>query len=204
MVVGVDQGAARASDNALAQRVVSDDAIMDAKQRELDDRAITLIAKRQPMAHDLREVVGAIRMAADLERIGDLAKNIAKRVERGRPDDARRASCRIRHRAHGGAGARPAQGRARRLCRARRRQALSRAGADDEQIDVHVHVAVPRAADLHDGRPAQHHGRARICCSAPRTSSASATTSTNIAENVYYVLTGTQLPANGRSSTRRP
>jgi phosphate transport system protein len=69
-----------ASDNALAQRVVSDDAIMDAKQRELDDRAITLIAKRQPMAQDLRSVVGAIRMAADLERIGDLAKNTAKRV----------------------------------------------------------------------------------------------------------------------------
>ena len=59
---------------------ISDDAIMDAKQRELDDRAITLIAKRQPMAQDLRAVIGAIRMAGDLERIGDLAKNIAKRV----------------------------------------------------------------------------------------------------------------------------
>ncbi|TIX98844.1 MAG: phosphate transport system regulatory protein PhoU, partial [Mesorhizobium sp.] len=69
-----------ASDNAMAQRVVSDDAIMDARQRELDDSAITLIAKRQPMAQDLRAVVGAIRMAGDLERIGDLAKNIAKRV----------------------------------------------------------------------------------------------------------------------------
>ena len=51
-----------ASDNALAQRVVSDDAIMDARQRELDDRAITLIAKRQPMAQDLRAVVGAQRL----------------------------------------------------------------------------------------------------------------------------------------------
>jgi phosphate transport system protein len=69
-----------ASDNVAAQRVISDDTIMDAKQRELDDRAITLIAKRQPMAQDLRSVVGAIRMAADLERIGDLAKNIDKRV----------------------------------------------------------------------------------------------------------------------------
>ena len=68
------------SDTALAQRVISDDTVMDAKQRELDDRSITLIAKRQPMAQDLRSVVGAIRMAADLERIGDLAKNIAKRV----------------------------------------------------------------------------------------------------------------------------
>src|ERR1700752_4829308 len=60
------------SDNALAQRVVSDDAIMDARQRELDDRAIALIAKRQPMAQDLRSVVGAIRMAADLGRLGAL------------------------------------------------------------------------------------------------------------------------------------
>jgi len=68
------------SDNGLAQRVISDDIVMDAKQRELDESAITLIAKRQPMARDLRAVVGAIRMAADLERIGDLAKNISKRV----------------------------------------------------------------------------------------------------------------------------
>src|SRR5690606_29950585 len=68
------------TDAALAQRVISDDAIMDARQRELDDRAITLIAKRQPVAQYLRTDVGAIRMAADLERIGDLAKNISKRV----------------------------------------------------------------------------------------------------------------------------
>jgi phosphate transport system protein len=67
-------------DNPLAQRVISQDAVMDAMQRDLDERAITLIAKRQPVASDLRSVVGAIRMAADLERIGDLAKNIAKRV----------------------------------------------------------------------------------------------------------------------------
>ncbi|MCK9550323.1 phosphate signaling complex protein PhoU, partial [Aquamicrobium sp.] len=68
-------------DNALAQRVISEDAVMDELQRRLDDRAITLIGKRQPMAQDLRAIVGAIRMAGDLERIGDLAKNIAKRVD---------------------------------------------------------------------------------------------------------------------------
>ncbi len=68
------------SDQAAAQRVISDDAIMDARQREIDDRSITLIGKRQPMAQDLRAVLGAIRMAGDLERIGDLAKNVAKRV----------------------------------------------------------------------------------------------------------------------------
>jgi len=68
------------SDDILSQQVISEDAVMDARQRELDDKAITLIARRQPMAADLRAVVGAIRMAADLERIGDLAKNVAKRV----------------------------------------------------------------------------------------------------------------------------
>src|SRR5690606_18132038 len=67
-------------DETLASRVVADDRDMDAAQRELDTLAISLIAKRQPMAQDLRTVVAAIRIAGDLERIGDLAKNIAKRV----------------------------------------------------------------------------------------------------------------------------
>ena len=49
-------------------------------QREIDDKAIVIIAKRQPMADDLREIIGAIRISADLERVGDLGKNIAKRV----------------------------------------------------------------------------------------------------------------------------
>ncbi|MCB8838049.1 phosphate signaling complex protein PhoU [Aurantimonas sp. VKM B-3413] len=68
------------SDWSLAQSVVADDVLLDAAQRELDERAVMTIAKRQPMAIDLREIVGAIRISNDLERIGDLAKNIAKRV----------------------------------------------------------------------------------------------------------------------------
>ncbi|MDX1729951.1 MAG: phosphate signaling complex protein PhoU [Aurantimonas coralicida] len=68
------------SDWGLAQSVVADDLLLDDAQRALDERAIMTIAKRQPMAVDLREIVGAIRISNDLERIGDLAKNIAKRV----------------------------------------------------------------------------------------------------------------------------
>jgi phosphate transport system protein len=49
-------------------------------QRDIEEKAILTIARRQPMAIDLREVVGALRICNDLERIGDLAKNIAKRV----------------------------------------------------------------------------------------------------------------------------
>lgn len=68
------------ADAGLAQKVIADDAVLDEGQREIDDKAIVVIARRQPMATDLREIVGTIRISADLERVGDLAKNVAKRV----------------------------------------------------------------------------------------------------------------------------
>ena len=64
----------------LAQRVVSADPRLDVLQRTVEDFAVHTIAKRQPLAVDLREIIGAIRISADLERVGDLAKNIAKRA----------------------------------------------------------------------------------------------------------------------------
>ncbi len=67
-------------DPVLAQRVIAEDVKIDALQREIEEKAILTIARRQPMAVDLRDVVGALRLSNDLERIGDLAKNIAKRV----------------------------------------------------------------------------------------------------------------------------
>lgn len=68
------------ADPGLAQKVIRDDLVLDEGQREIDDKAIVIIAKRQPMATDLREIVGAIRISADIERVGDLGKNVAKRV----------------------------------------------------------------------------------------------------------------------------
>ncbi|MDD9328986.1 MAG: phosphate signaling complex protein PhoU, partial [Bartonella sp.] len=67
-------------DSELAAAVIADDLFLDEAERDLDEKAITIICKRQPMAVDLREIVGAIRIASDLERIGDMAKNIAKRT----------------------------------------------------------------------------------------------------------------------------
>ncbi len=67
-------------DIGLAQKVVLTDARLDRLQHEVEERAILLIARRQPMALDLREIMGALRISNDLERVGDLAKNIAKRV----------------------------------------------------------------------------------------------------------------------------
>lgn len=68
------------ADLALARRVVEADKALDEAHREIDEKAIQLIAKRQPMAGDLREILSAIRIAADLERVGDMGKNIGKRV----------------------------------------------------------------------------------------------------------------------------
>jgi phosphate transport system protein len=67
-------------DTGLAQKVISDDVILDHAEREVGDKAIVTIARRQPMAADLREIMGSIRIASDLERVGDLGKNTAKRV----------------------------------------------------------------------------------------------------------------------------
>jgi phosphate transport system protein len=64
----------------LARDVVDSDKRVDALHREIEESAILVIARRQPMAQDLRETIAAIRIANDVERIGDLGKNIAKRA----------------------------------------------------------------------------------------------------------------------------
>jgi phosphate transport system protein len=64
----------------LAQQVIASDREIDTLQHEIEEMAVATIARRQPMAVDLREIVSAIRIANDLERVGDLAKNVAKRV----------------------------------------------------------------------------------------------------------------------------
>ena len=67
-------------DAPLAQTVIAADSRLDVLQREVEEHAILMIARRQPMAIDLRETISAIRVSGDVERIGDLAKNIAKRA----------------------------------------------------------------------------------------------------------------------------
>ena len=67
-------------DTDLAERVIATDPTIDALQHEIEEKAILTIARRQPMAVDLREIIGAMRVCNDLERIGDHAKHIGKRV----------------------------------------------------------------------------------------------------------------------------
>ena len=67
-------------DTELADRVIAGDSKIDLLEKQIEEKAILTIAKRQPMARDLREIMVAIRVSSDLERIGDLAKNTAKRT----------------------------------------------------------------------------------------------------------------------------
>ncbi|MBU6443707.1 MAG: phosphate signaling complex protein PhoU [Alphaproteobacteria bacterium] len=67
-------------DSALAERTVAGDAKVDQAQQAVENQAHRLLALRQPMAVDLRETLAAIKIAGELERIGDLSKNIAKRA----------------------------------------------------------------------------------------------------------------------------
>ncbi|MFY9656350.1 MAG: phosphate signaling complex protein PhoU [Methylocystis sp.] len=65
-----------------ASEIISRDDRVDELQRSIEEKAVVTIARRQPEANDLRLLVGAIRIAGYLERVGDYAKNIAKRLRR--------------------------------------------------------------------------------------------------------------------------
>ncbi|TAM11160.1 MAG: phosphate signaling complex protein PhoU [Nevskiaceae bacterium] len=66
-------------DGIAAQRVIDNDDTLDAKERQISADVLRLLALRQPFAGDLREVLAALRIAADIERIGDYAASVAKR-----------------------------------------------------------------------------------------------------------------------------
>ena len=67
-------------DSGAAAQVIESDKKIDALEQDVSNLTIRMLALRQPMATDLREVVAAIKISSDIERIGDYAKNIAKRA----------------------------------------------------------------------------------------------------------------------------
>jgi phosphate transport system protein len=79
MIVDAMRALVRA-DAFMAKRVIAEDRDLDHLQRVVEENAVRTIARRQPMASDLREIIAALRVANDLERCGDLAKNIARRA----------------------------------------------------------------------------------------------------------------------------
>lgn len=80
--------ALQTADLSLAEEVIATDIKIDDYQHELDARIIDIIARQQPVASDLRALVTALRMSADLERMGDLSHHIAKVARLRHPDSA--------------------------------------------------------------------------------------------------------------------
>jgi phosphate transport system protein len=80
-----------AADLRPAETVISGDSAIDALYRELDVRTPEAVARRQPVARDLRALVTSMRMSADLERMGDLARHIATVARMRFPETTRTA-----------------------------------------------------------------------------------------------------------------
>jgi len=76
------------ADLAIAERVIAGDENIDHTQHDLDARIINLMARQQPVASDLRALVAALRINADLERMGDLAHHVAKLARMRYPNKA--------------------------------------------------------------------------------------------------------------------
>lgn len=80
------------ADLHLAEQVIQADMQLDALERDLDERCITLLARQQPVATDLRVVVSGLRMSASIERMGDLARHVAQVTRMRYPDKVLPAS----------------------------------------------------------------------------------------------------------------
>ncbi|MIL09956.1 phosphate transport system regulatory protein PhoU [Salmonella enterica subsp. enterica] len=189
------------ADSALARRVVADDLLLDEAERDIGDKAIALIGRRQPLASDLRQVIGAIRISADLERVGDLGKNIAKRaiaisrdnlpisLNRGLESLAELALLQLKDVLDA-----YASGEIGRLAQMRDR---------DEQIDL-MYTSLFRQLLTHmmeDVRritPCTH----MLFCA--KNIERIGDHATNIAETIYYIQTGRQMPADRPKEDRTP
>jgi phosphate transport system protein len=86
--IGRATNALLGADLQTAESVIAADDAVDALQRELDVRALDLLARQQPVAGDLRTIITSLRMSADLERMGDLARHVAKVARRRYPEIA--------------------------------------------------------------------------------------------------------------------
>jgi phosphate transport system protein len=176
-------------DPALAQSVISTDAQLDVLQRDVEENAILTIARRQPMAVDLRETVSVIRISGDLERIGDLAKNIAKRSMAMSAEIQPQIVVGLRHMFDLAIGQLKdvldayAQGDAERALRVWNR---------DDQIDA-LHSSIFRALltyMMEDPRNISFCAHLLFCA---KNIERIGDHTTNIAETVYYLVTGETL-----------
>jgi phosphate transport system protein len=177
----------RNRDLVLAKKVILADKTVDALQIRIEERVVGMIAKRQPLAIDLRETITTLKIATDLERMGDLAKNNAKRViamhQQAQPVGAGVNLDTLSKRAH------------EQLSRvmqayARRDTAMARTvWESDGEIDT-LHTALFRELltyMMEDPRSIGHCTHLLFCA---KNLERFGDHATNIAENIHYVATG--------------
>ncbi len=175
----------------LAHKVIAADARLDALHREIEEEAILTIARRQPMAVDLREIIAAFRIASDLERAGDYAKNIAKRVVETEPEVGRTALRGLHHMAELVSIA------LRNVLDAYARRDVEQAltvWREDEQIDA-VHNSLFRELLTYMMEDARNISSCIHFLFCAKNIERIGDHATNIAETIYFMVKGTPLTA---------
>jgi phosphate transport system protein len=187
------------SDVDLALEVIEADKKVDALHRQIEEDAVILIARRQPMAQDLRETIAAIRIANDLERIGDLGKNIAKRaVAIQRESFSQKVRVGVEHLAE--LGLRQVK-KVLDAYAARDVEKVREVCAQDEEIDA-VYTSLFRELltyMMEDPRNITMCTHLLFCA---KNIERIGDHATNIAETVYYLITGEQWDEPRQSSTQ--
>ena len=180
-------------DLSLAQSVIERDQKLDTLNAEIERKAIRMIALRQPVAQDLRRAVAAMKIASNLERCGDLAKNIAKRgvvlAESEPITPLTRSIERM---------GRLVAGRLKDVLDAYTGGDVERANmvwSRDDEVDEHYNSLFRELLTYMMGDPRTITACAHLLFIAKNLERIG-DHATNIAEIVYYEITGTELPAD--------
>jgi phosphate transport system protein len=188
-----------ASDVNLAHEVIEADKKVDAMHRQIEENAIIVIARRQPMAQDLRETIAAIRIANDLERVGDLGKNIAKRaVAIQRETFSNKLRVGVEHLSE------LALRQVKKVLDAYATRDIEKARevcAQDEEIDA-VYTSLFRELLTYMMEDARNITMCTHLLFCAKNIERIGDHATNIAETVFYLITGEQWEGTRQSSTR--
>lgn len=175
----------------LAREVRAGDDAIDAMQQDIETKAIETIATRQPLAIDLREIIGALRVATDLERIGDLASNIAKRAEQiGKQSFANETSVQLRQMAQ------RVSGQLRSVIHSYQHRDASEAidvWKSDEDVDA-LHNTTFRQLLTYMMEDPGNIGLGMHLLFCAKNIERIGDHTTNIAESVHYILQGSMIP----------
>ena len=174
------------NDQEFVDEIVGKDDRIDELEKDIESQVVNLITMRQPMAIDLRETVSAMKISGDLERIGDLAKNIAKRsrhVNISLPDDIKKTV---------GAASEKVQKNLKSVLDAfvnRDAKAAEAVWNSDEEIDDLIDIAMNSVTKFMETgndniKPATH------LLFMSKNLERMGDHATNIAETVYYLVTG--------------